>query len=197
MKKKLSAILGCVLASGMIFAGCADSSESGSAAGSRPENSAALELQEEESSMDEAGDIPVQRVSALTVRFGQEGEPFTLHLYENDTAAAVAGHVGTSDWNLPIYHYDDYDNWEVMQYYDIPSHYEIPSEPEEVTEEKAGEVYYSEPNRIILFYKDAEVPAEYTPVGYFDHTSEFVEAVENNPVLEGWGNKIISVSAGE
>ena len=41
-----------------------------------------------------------------------------------------------------------------MQYYDIPSHYEIPSEPEMVTAEKAGEVYYSEPNRIILFYQD-------------------------------------------
>ncbi len=49
--------------------------------------------------------------------------------------------------------------------------------------------------QVILFYKDAEVSAEYTPAGYFDHTSEFVEAVENNPVLEDWGNKIISVSA--
>lgn len=46
-------------------------------------------------------------------------------------------------------------------------------------------VYYSEPNRIILFYQDAGVLAEYTPVGYFDPTEEFVEAVENNPVLEG------------
>lgn len=52
------------------------------------------------------------------------------------------------------------------------------------------------PNRIILFYQDAEVSAEYTPVGYFDPTEEFVDAVENNPVLEGWGNKIISISDG-
>lgn len=84
-----------------------------------------------------------------------------------------------------------------MQYYDIPDRYEIPSAPEEITEEKAGEVYYSEPNRIILFYQDAEVPAEYTPVGYFDAAQGFVEAVENNPVIEGWGNKIISISDGE
>lgn len=95
-----------------------------------------------------------------------------------------------------IYHYDDYENWEVMQYYDIPSRYEIPSNSENVTSEKAGEVYYSEPNRIVLFYGDAEVSAEYTPVGYFDVTDEFIRAVEDNPVLEGWGNKIVLISPG-
>ncbi len=41
-------------------------------------------------------------------------DPFTMHLYGNDTAAAVARHVGTSNWRLPIYHYDDYEHWEVM-----------------------------------------------------------------------------------
>jgi len=97
---------------------------------------------------------------------------------------------------LPIYHYDDYENWEVIQYYDIPSRYEIPSNPETIIEEAAGTVYYSEPNRIILFYGDAEVAGEYTPVGYFDNTEEFLSAVENNPVLEGWGNKIILISDG-
>lgn len=132
----------------------------------------------------------------LTVSFGDRGNSFILHLYDNDTARAVARHVGTADWRLPIYHYDDYDNWEVMQYYDIPSRYEIPSAPESITEEAAGTVYYSEPNRIVLFYGDAEVSGEYTPVGYFDNTDEFRSAVENNPVLEGWGNKIVLISAG-
>lgn len=132
----------------------------------------------------------------LTVSFGDRGNSFILHLYDNDTARAVARHVGTADWRLPIYHYDDYDNWEVMQYYDIPSRYEIPSAPETITEEAAGTVYYSEPNRIVLFYGDAEVSGEYTPVGYFDNTDEFRSAVENNPVLEGWGNKIVLISDG-
>lgn len=134
-----------------------------------------------------------ESVTELTVRFGDGGEPFTMHLYENDTAAAIAGYVGQSSWRLPIYHYDDYDNWEVMQYYDIPSRYEIPDNPEEVTSVAAGAVYYSEPNRIILFFHDAEISAEYTPVGYFEATDEFVEAVEENPVLEGWGNKIVLI----
>jgi len=206
MKKRLSVILGLVLASGVLLAGCSNSAENRSsfdrAGNSSPENSSVSSVQGDDSSADKdspegAGDASGQSETELIARFGYEGEPYILHLYENDTAAAIARHVGTNDWNLPIYHYDDYDNWEVMQYYDIPDSYEIPSAPEEITEEKAGTVYYSEPNRIILFYKDAKVPAEYTPVGYFDYTEEFLEAVEKNPVVEGWGNKIISISDSE
>lgn len=129
----------------------------------------------------------------LEVRFGDEGEPFMMHLYDNDTAAAIAGHVGTSDWRLPIYERDDVD-YSVLQYYDIPSRYEIPSNPEAVTSQKAGEVYYSHPNRIVLFYKDAQVEGEFTLIGYFDATEEFTAAVEENPVLEGWGNKILQIA---
>lgn len=133
----------------------------------------------------------------LDVRFGDNGSPFTMYLYDNDTAKAIARHVGTGDWRLPIYHYDDYKNYEVMQYYDIPSRYEIPDGSETVTSEKAGEVYYSEPNRIILFYQDAEVTGEYTKIGYFDPTEDFVKAVEENPVLRGWGNKIVRIEKSE
>ena len=133
----------------------------------------------------------------LTVSFGDRGRSFPMYLYDNDTARAIARHVGTADWRLPIYHYDDYENWEVMQYYDVPSRYEIPSAPETITEETAGTVYYSEPNRIVLFYGDAQVTGEYTPVGYFDNTEEFRSAVENNPVLEGWGNKIVLIGNGD
>jgi len=47
-----------------------------------------------------------------------------------------------------------------------------------VTSEKAGEVYYSDPNRIVLFYRDAEITGEYTRIGTFDATDDFVAAVE-------------------
>lgn len=139
----------------------------------------------------------VVSATELEVCFGDDGEPFILHLYDNGTAAAIARHVGTADWRLPLYHYDDYENWEVMQYYDIPSRYEIPSGAETITLEKAGEVYYSEPNRIVLFYGDAEVTGEYTRVGYFDDTEEFREAVENNPALEGWNTKMVLIGSVE
>ena len=63
-----------------------------------------------------------------------------------------------------------------------------------MTAEKAGEVYYSDPNRIVLFYQDAEISGEYTKIGTFDATDAFVAAVEDNPVLEGWGNKIVQIT---
>ncbi len=188
MKKYIVMILCLVTVSGILLTGC------GNSAGENPPSSVS---QPQESSVGEEESDTAAPAAELTVRFGDEGDPFTMHLYDNDTAAAIAGHVGTSDWRLPIYHYDDFENWEVMQYYDIPDRYEIPSAPEQFTEEKAGTVYYSEPNRIILFYQDAQVSAEYTPIGYFDYTDEFLKAVQDNPVLEGWGNKIILISAGE
>lgn len=132
--------------------------------------------------------------SELEVRFGDGDSPFMLQLNNSDTSAAIARYVGTSDWRLPIYEDDEDADYDVMQYYDIPSSYDIPSNPEKVTSVKAGEVYYSDPNRIVLFYQDAEVSEEYTPVGHFDATDEFVEAVKNNPVLEGWGNKIVLIT---
>jgi len=85
-----------------------------------------------------------ETIKELQVRFGDMGIPFTLHLYDNDTAKTITSFVGLGDLRLPIYHYDGYDNWEVMQYYDIPSKYEIPQNPETITLQKAGEVYFEE-----------------------------------------------------
>lgn len=131
----------------------------------------------------------------LEVRFGDRGEPFMMTLLDNETAAAIARYVGTSDWRLPIYERDADADYSVLQYYDIPSRYEIPSDnPETVTEAKAGDVFYSDPNRIVLFYHDAEISAEYIKIGTFEATEDFITAVEENPVLKGWGNKIIQIS---
>lgn len=141
-------------------------------------------------------DPPQEETEAdlLYARFGGE-EAYPLYLEDNQTAKDIAHHVGTADWNLPIYHYDDFEGSDVMQYYDVPSRYEIADLSQTITVEKAGEVYYSEPNRIVLFYKDAAIEGNYTLVGHFDATEDFVNAVVNNPVVEGWGNKIVSISA--
>lgn len=178
----------------MILTGCSQSNGGGGATTSNATPSAdSASSNFGSGGADNSGD-PSETTTELYVRFGDDGAPFTMRLYDNDTAAAIARHVGTAEWRLPIYHYDDYDNWEVMQYYDIPNRYEIPSNPESIASEQAGAVYYSEPNRIVLFFGDAEVPGEYTPVGYFDVTDAFVSAVRNNPVLEGWDNKIVHIS---
>ena len=203
MKKKslrrFSLLLALSLLFVMVLAGCGQSNGAGSDT-SPSSNSSTNSSTPNRASGNTDGSTPLETAATATelyVRFGDDGAPFTMHLYDNDTAAAIARHVGTADWRLPIYHYDDYDNWEVMQYYDIPSRYKIPSNPESITAGQAGTVYYSEPNRIVLFFGDAEVTGEYTPVGYFDVNDEFVSAVENNPVLEGWGNKIVKISAAQ
>lgn len=197
MNKKIFAILCMISVLGMALSGCGKSNEFPEPPESVLEGNSSSSMQSEDDPENETESDSSQEAMELVVCFGDGGEPFILHLYDNDTADAIAGHVGNSDWRLPIYHYDDFDNWEVMQYYDIPSRYEIPSAPEQITEEKAGTVYYSEPNRVILFYQDAQVSAEFTPVGYFDYTDEFLRAVQNNPVLEGWGNKLVLISNGE
>jgi len=66
--------------------------------------------------------------------------------------------------------------------------------PEHITAEKSGEVYYSAPNRVMLFFGDAEIEGDFTKVGYIDDSEEYREAVRNNPVVEGWGNLIVAVS---
>ncbi len=181
-----------LLLSAAILSGCSQTGPNTSGAA----DTAALTTQSAENTQTSApqaqgGGQPLE----LEVRFGDYGDAFTMHLYEdNDTAAAIVRHVGTSDWRLPVYERDDQADYSIMQYYDIPRRYEIPSNPEQITEVRAGEVYYSDPNRIVLFYHDAEIAGEYTPIGYFDVSDEFITAVEENPVLEGWGNKIINIS---
>lgn len=51
-------------------------------------------------------------------------------------------------------------------------------------------VYYSHPNRIILFYQDTNISIEYTPIVYIDFLQDLVNAVENNPVVQEWGNNM-------
>lgn len=92
----------------LVLAGCSQaenntpSSTPSSSESSTEENSAAASAS--------APDTSSAPAAALTVSFGDQGQPFTLHLYSNDTAAAIARHVGTANWRLPIYHYDDYEN---------------------------------------------------------------------------------------
>lgn len=201
MKSKGMVFMSLFLLAAALLSGCGESGEkerqnTGSTAGVTQESKTSDgnttdSTDEQNKTVD---DVSKTSAGELEVCFGDKGSPFMLQLNDNDTAAAIERHVGTSDWRLPIYEDDEDADYDVMQYYDIPSSYDIPSNPEKVTSVKAGEVYYSDPNRIVLFYQDAEVSEEYTPVGHFDATDEFVEAVKNNPVLEGWGNKIVLIT---
>ena len=194
MKKQFVSIIGLLLTLSIAMTGCGGSPEiSGSSSGTQIEEQSPSITQEDETGED-AQENQVPAMAELAVRFGVDGEPFTMRLEDNSTAAAIAGYVGTSDWRLPVYSYDESD---VMEYYDVPSRYEIPDNSVVVTQAHAGEVYYSDPNRIVLYYHDAEINEEYTLIGTFDATDEFVSTVENNPVQEGWGNQLVLISDGE
>lgn len=193
MKKQFIGIACLLLTLSIAMTGCGSSS--GQAESSSSEDSNRVSSSQAVSQSGEEDDnIPSSNATELTVRFGDNGGSFVMHLEDNSTAAAIAGYVGTSDWRLPVYSYDESD---VMEYYDIPSRYEIPDNSENVTEAHAGDVFYSDPNRIVLYYHDAQINEQYTRIGTFDATEEFVDAVENNPVLEGWGNQIVVISDGE
>ena len=180
----------------VLLTGCDEAANSSSEENSSSAAAATTtqeDLSGEESTPSEGDEASSEQQTGLSinVQFGDEGESYTLNLLDNPTAAAIYNHVGSSSWRLPIYNSDES---EVMEYYDIPQRYEIPDNSEAVTSVKAGDVYYSHPNRIILYYRDTEINEEYTKVGTFEATEEFVNSVINNPVLEGWGNKIVVIT---
>lgn len=185
MKCKQFFFVGIALVLSLVVAGCSNTTQQNS-----PDSGTRVSQTETQSSEASAS----RGATSLTVRFGVEGEPFTMSLEDNTTAASIAQYVGSQDWRLPVYSYDESD---VMEYYDVPSRYEIPDNSETVTQAHAGDVYYSDPNRIVLYYRDTEINEEYTLIGTFEPTEEFVSAVENNPVQEGWGNQLVLISTGE
>ena len=185
MNKHLSAIFCMVIAIGIALTGCSNLPES-----QDPSSSVNNAMSSQVNQAADGENSPTE----LVVQFGEGGTPFMKRLENNSTAEAIAGYVGTTSWQLPIYHFDESD---VMQYYDIASRYEIPDNSQTVTEAHAGDVFYSDPNRIVLYYHDAGVNEKYTKIGTFEATEEFVTAVEENPVLEGWGNKLVFISIEE
>lgn len=138
----------------------------------------------------EGSGLPI--VADLELGFGHGGPTYTLHMYDNDTAVGLVRALGSNSLNLPIYNYEGFEGSEYMQYYDVNVR-DLPDSPEPITSVKAGEVYFSYPNRVILIYRDAEITGEYTRVGYVETDDQFSDVVADNPVLEGWGNKIITV----
>lgn len=144
--------------------------------------------EEASSGSDAANGLP-----GMTMQFGYDGPVYTVELEDNDTAATLVDYASRGEYNLPIYTYEDYENEEVLQFYDIPSRYEIPAEAEHYTEEKAGELYYSYPNRVILFYQDAQIEADYTKIGTLTTTEGLVDAVTSNEPLRDWDCLVIPV----
>lgn len=204
MKRKMVAVLlACGLMTGSLLTGCGreeaapaappreviEGSDASESSAQTDEAADGTESGTESASAESAGnDMP-----GMTMQFGYDGPVYTVELEDNDTAATLADYAARGEYNLPIYTYEDYENEEVLQFYDIPSRYEIPDDAEHYTEEKAGELYYSYPNRVILFYQDAQVEGDYTKIGTLTSTEGLVDAVRNNEPLEDWNCLVIPV----
>lgn len=187
--KKISLMLSLILIFTLFMVGCKKTDESSTTSSKASTTSVSNSKENSSSSTDSKSNT---NAKTLAVRFGSDKQ-FIMELENNSTAAAIAKYVGTSSWNLPITNFGNYENWEVMQYYDVPEQYKIPSNAESFSSVKGGEVYFSEPNRIVLFYGDAKVSDKYTKVGHIKFTNEFVDAVKNNPA-QSWGGKIVNIS---
>lgn len=133
MNKHLSAIFCMVIAIGIALTGCSNLPES-----QDPSSSVNNAMSSQVNQAADGENSPTE----LVVQFGEGGTPFMMRLENNSTAEAIAGYVGTTSWQLPIYHFDESD---VMQYYDIPSRYEIPDNSQTVTEAHAGDVFTPTP----------------------------------------------------
>lgn len=193
-KKTLAIILICVIII-LVLIGVIYFSTSSNKASTNYSNRASTSLLDNYDSGYEEEDIFANgEIPDVEIKFGYKGTPYIAKMENNDTAIELVRNITSSGRDLPIYNYDNFDGYEYFQYYDIPSRYNIPSNPTHVTQEKAGEIYYSEPNRVMLFYQDANIEGDFTKIGQIQNTNGLKEAVENNPVLEGWGDKVVSVN---
>ena len=100
-----------------VFAGCGSQTENSGQTENTPLNGSGVESSNFQNPTPDSSDESESGTQAmeLVVRFGDDGDPVIKHLHDNDTAKAIARHVGTADWRLPVYNYGGYENWEVMQ----------------------------------------------------------------------------------
>lgn len=84
MKKQFFALIGFLLAIGMMT-GCSDAADSNLSAENSRDSSSLSGGQ----SGEEDDDIPSSNATELTVQFGDSGDSFVMHLEDNSTAAAL------------------------------------------------------------------------------------------------------------
>ena len=214
-KRKVGKLIGCIMVVGVILSGC------GSNTTQQPTPSDTLASEEitvnQLTAEQPAAEQPVadQQEAAdqtmagsasedsdaedmiMEIQLGYNGKTvYRVQLYDNVTAQELYRDIGDRHYNLPIYHYDDFEQADVIQYYDLPTRYNYTVEDTvEVGEVKAGELYYSDPNRIILVYRDTTLEGEYVPIGKveIDDPENFAQEMEDSEVLDYWNCKVIPV----
>lgn len=198
MKK---AILGLLCAAILLTAaGCSSSSSAATPAASVtasvtvPASSAEAEAAQEGVNTDTATAEQTSALPNIYLRLGETNDRpvYEIELIDNEVSERFVRLLQDYTRVLPLYVFDGSNNTDVLQYYDIPSSYDIPSgTPELVTNESAGEVYYSQ-GRIMIFYRDAELEGNFVRIGSTLTTEGLEDAVNSNP-LDSWGNRRVTI----
>lgn len=222
-KRSVRNLIGCFLVAGVILSGCGDNApeqrtdtlvaESVAVSGkTNTDELPSVQAAEEQTISDQVAEDQTISVQAtedssavdsetedmiMEIQLGYNGRTvYRVQLYDNVTAQELYRDIGENHYNLPIYHYDDFEQADVIQYYDLPSRYSYTVEDaREVGEVRAGELYYSDPNRIILVYRDTTLEGEYVPIGMveIDDPENFAKEMEDSEVLDYWDCKVIPV----
>lgn len=140
----------------------------------------------------------LEELPIIYLRLGETDDrpSYEIALEDNEISVRFVRILQEFTRVIPLYVFDGSENTDVMQFYDIPSSYDIPDgEPELVTSEKAGEVYYSA-GRIMIFYQDAEIEGNYVKIGETLTTEGLADAVNSNP-LDDWGNRRVTIGIAE
>lgn len=209
-KRNVGKLIGCFMVAGVLLSGCGSNTAQQGASSDTlvTENVTADQpaaTQAAANQQADAGETAAENDSEenadtedmiLEIQLGYGGNVYKMELYDNVTAQELYRDLGDRHYNLPIYHYDDFEQADVIQYYDLPMRYSYTVEDAvEVGEVKAGELYYSDPNRIILVYRDTTLEGEYVPIGMvdIDDPEAFARGVENSSVLDDWDCKVVPV----
>lgn len=199
-KRSVRNLIGCLMVAGVILSGCGNNATEQGTDTVAPESvttpgientaapSSAQDVSDQSASGQGAGNGSAESSGTedmiMEIQLGYNGKTvYRVQLYDNVTAQELYRDIGTTHYNLPIYHYDDFEQADVIQYYDLPSRYHYTVEDaQEVGEVKAGELYYSDPNRIILVYRDTILEGEYVAIGTveIDDPENFAKEMEDS-----------------
>ena len=97
MKKPLGSIIGLLLTLSMAMHGCGGSPEISESSSSAQIEEQSSSITQEDETGEDAQEKQIPAMAALVVRFGADGEPFTMNLEDNSTEAAITGAIGTRD----------------------------------------------------------------------------------------------------
>ncbi|MCH5343215.1 MAG: hypothetical protein J1E64_04175 [Acetatifactor sp.] len=186
MKKFTTLIMTLVLALSMTaFTGCGSQEED---PGSPPsevinpsnseepssDNSAADDLQNENSQTAYEGDI---LENAVSVRIGRDGQKeWSVDMYNNSAAITMLDYLSGSGLLFPTYTYDEESGFVAQR---VRGTYTRDDETT-ITDVKVGELYLFGDGQLRFYFKDmTDVNITATPVGYYTDTEGLAEAVQD------------------